>query len=115
MKLLSYVSELLMPFLILYVVGYGLASRRDIYGDFMEGAKDGLKTAAGICPTLIGLMTAVGILRVSGFLGLCGRIAGKTYRKDGDALGDPAAYSCADVFVQCSSKSSAGYFQRIWD
>ena len=94
MKLLSYVSELLMPFLILYVVGYGLASRRDIYGDFMEGAKDGLKTAAGICPTLIGLMTAVGILR---------------------ALGDPAAYSCADVFVQCSSKSSAGYFQRIWD
>ena len=51
MKLLSYVSELLMPFLILYVVGYGLASRRDIYGDFMEGAKDGLKTAAGICPT----------------------------------------------------------------
>ena len=68
MKLLSYVSELLMPFLILYVVGYGLASRRDIYGDFMEGAKDGLKTAAGICPTLIGLMTAVGILRASGFL-----------------------------------------------
>ena len=68
MKLLSYVSELLMPFLILYVVGYGLASRRDIYGDFMEGAKDGLKTAAGICPTMLFLISALGFLRASGVL-----------------------------------------------
>ena len=83
MKLLSYVSELLMPFLILYVVGYGLASRRDIYGDFMEGAKDGLKTAAGICPTLIGLMTAVGILRASGFLDFVGGLLGKLTERMG--------------------------------
>lgn len=74
MKFLSYVSELLIPFLILYVICYGLASRRDIYGDFLEGAKDGLKTALGICPTLIGLMTAVGILRASGFLDFVGKI-----------------------------------------
>lgn len=97
MKLLSYVSELLMPFLILYVVGYGLASRRDIYGDFMEGAKDGLKTAAGICPTLIGLMTAVGILRASGFLDFVGGLLGKLTERMGVPFGDPAAYSCADV------------------
>ena len=83
MKLLSYVSELLMPFLILYVVGYGLASRRDIYGDFMEGAKDGLKTATGICPTLIGLMTAVGILRASGFLDFVGGLLGKLTERMG--------------------------------
>ena len=43
----------------------------------MEGAKDGLKTAAGICPTLIGLMTAVGILRASGFLDFVGGLLGK--------------------------------------
>ena len=77
MKILTFLSNLMIPFLLFYVVGSGLLSRRDIYGDFLEGAKDGLKTAAGICPALIGLMTAVGILRASGFLGLFGNILGK--------------------------------------
>lgn len=77
MKILTFLSNLMIPFLLFYVVGCGLLSRRDIYGDFLEGAKDGLKTAAGICPALIGLMTAVGILRASGFLGLFGNILGK--------------------------------------
>ena len=32
--------------------------------DFIEGAKQGMKTVAEILPTLIGLMTAVGVLRL---------------------------------------------------
>lgn len=76
MKWFSYLSNLMIPFVLFYVVGYGLLARRDIYGDFLDGAKDGLKTAAGICPTLIGLMTAVGILRASGFLEFLGKILG---------------------------------------
>mgnify|MGYP000642294429 CR=1 FL=1 len=38
------------------------------YNDFVTGAFDGLKTVVKIMPTLIGLMTGVGILRASGFL-----------------------------------------------
>lgn len=76
MRWLSYVSNLMIPFLMLYVIGSGLMAGRDIYRDFLDGAKDGLKTVAGICPTLIGLMTAVGVLRASGFLDLVGEILG---------------------------------------
>lgn len=77
MKVLSYISDLMIPFLMLYIIGYGILNRRDIYNDFLEGAKDGLKTVAGICPALIGLMTAVGILRASGFFDLMGKILGR--------------------------------------
>ena len=77
MKCLSYVSDLMIPFLMLYVIGSGLMAQRDIYRDFLDGAKDGLKTVAGICPTLIGLMTAVGVLRASGLLDFVGDMMGK--------------------------------------
>lgn len=76
MKVLTYLSNLMIPLLLFYVVGYGLLSKRDIYGDFLDGAKSGLKTVAGLCPTLIGLMTAVGVLRASGFLDFLGEILG---------------------------------------
>lgn len=77
MEIISYLSNLIIPFLLFYVIGYGLMSKRDIYSDFLDGAKDGLKTVAGIVPALIGLMTAVGILRASGFLEFLGEILGK--------------------------------------
>lgn len=80
MKVISYLSNFMIPFLIFYIVGYGLLSKRDIYRDFLDGAGDGLKTVMNIVPTLIGLMTGVGILRASGFLeflsGLLGRVTG---------------------------------------
>lgn len=68
MKIITYLSNFMIPFLIAGIVGYGLLNRRNIYEDFLEGAKDGLKTVGGICTSLIGLMTAVGVLRASGFL-----------------------------------------------
>ncbi|MDO4307675.1 MAG: spore maturation protein [Eubacteriales bacterium] len=77
MEMITYLSNLIIPFLLFYVIGYGLLAKRDIYSDFLDGAKDGLKTVAGICPTLVGLMTAVGILRASGFLEFLGGILGK--------------------------------------
>ncbi|MCI6886022.1 MAG: spore maturation protein [Lachnospiraceae bacterium] len=50
------------------MIGFGLISGRPVFDDFLDGAKEGMKTVAGILPTLIGLMTAVGVLRTSGFL-----------------------------------------------
>ena len=63
MKLISYISGFMTPFLLFYVVGHGLLSKRDIYSDFLEGAKEGLKTVKGLVPVLVGLMTAVGVSR----------------------------------------------------
>ena len=41
MKFISYISGFMIPFLLFYVVGYGLLSKRDIYSDFLEGEKRG--------------------------------------------------------------------------
>lgn len=68
MGFLVYISDFIIPLLIFYVVGLGILSKKNIYDDFVKGAKDGFKTVIGIMPTLIGLMVAVGILRASGFL-----------------------------------------------
>ena len=77
MKFLSYISQFMIPFLLLYVIGYGILVKRDIYSDFLEGAKEGLKTVGGLVPVLVGLMTAVGVLRASGFLDFLGKLLGK--------------------------------------
>lgn len=66
--ILVWLSRYMIPFVICYIVGFGLLSRRPVFDDFLDGAKEGMKTVAGILPTLIGLMTAVGVLRSSGFL-----------------------------------------------
>ena len=59
----------MIPFVLLYVVGYAFLKKRDAYGDFVRGAGEGIHTAFAILPTLVGLMTAVGILRASDILG----------------------------------------------
>ena len=54
-----------------------MLQKRPVFDDFIEGALAGLKTVAGILPTLVGLMAAVGVLRTSGFLDfLSGVLAG---------------------------------------
>lgn len=68
MQFLVYISNFIIPLVIFYVIGFGLLMRKNVYDDFVRGAKDGLSTVVGILPTLIGLMVGVGILRASGFL-----------------------------------------------
>ncbi len=67
MRFLLFLSESMIPFIIFLIVAYGLLNRQNVYQDFLKGAKDGFFTVIDILPTLVGLMTAVGILRASGF------------------------------------------------
>ena len=62
MRILLFLSDLMIPLLFFYIIGFGLLMKKDIYNDFVTGAFDGLKTVVKIMPTLIGLMTGVGIL-----------------------------------------------------
>ena len=68
MRILLFLSDLMIPLLFFYIIGFGLLMKKDIYNDFVTGAFDGLKIVVKIMPTLIGLMASVGILRASGFL-----------------------------------------------
>ena len=48
MRILSALSDLMVPVLIFYVVGLGLLMKQDVFGDFLNGAKDGMRTVIGI-------------------------------------------------------------------
>ena len=50
MKLISYISVFMIPVLILYILGYGLIAKRNIYNDFLEGAEEGLLSLIYIYP-----------------------------------------------------------------
>lgn len=74
MGFILFLSEALVPLILFYIVGFGILSKRPVFDDFLNGALEGLKTVVGILPTLVGLMTAVGVLRASGFLDFVGEL-----------------------------------------
>ena len=74
MQFLLFLSEAMVPLMIFYIVGFGVLSGRPVLDDFIDGARDGMRTVAGIFPTLVGLMVSVGIIRASGFLDFLGEV-----------------------------------------
>lgn len=68
MNVISAISVLVIPVVILFVVADGLLHKVNVYEAFIEGALEGIKITAGIVPTLIGLFLAVRILSASGLL-----------------------------------------------
>lgn len=68
MKILTYISDMMIPFVVFYIVGMGILQKKNVYDDFIEGAKKGIKTVFNVMPTLVGLMVGVGVLSSSGFL-----------------------------------------------
>lgn len=110
MKFFSFLSDMMIPVFMFCIIVWGLAARRDIYNDFLDGAKDGLKTAAGICPALVGLMTGVGILRGSGFLNFVGDILGKLT----SGIGIPSEILPLTVVRLFSSSAALGLLLDIF-
>lgn len=72
-----YFSNLIIPMAVLYIAVQGLISGRPVFEDFIRGAKEGLKTVAGILPTLVGLLIGTGVLRASGFLDMLAGLLSK--------------------------------------
>lgn len=76
MQFISFLSAALIPLTITYIVFYGLACRKPVFELFVQGGKKGLHTVLEIAPTIVGLMTAIGVFRASGALELlCGLLS----------------------------------------
>lgn len=110
MKILLFLSDFMIPLIIFYIVGFGFLMKRNIYEDFVEGAASGLKTVAKITPTLIGLMTGVGILRASGFLDKLGDLLGKFLNR----LGFPPELVPLTIVKMFSSSAATGLLLDIY-
>ena len=68
MQVINFFSNLAMPMVIFFIILYGLTEKVKVFDNFLEGAKEGIKTTFSILPTLIGLFLAIGVLRSSGVL-----------------------------------------------
>ncbi|MDO4771201.1 nucleoside recognition domain-containing protein [Porphyromonas sp.] len=56
---------ILFGFICLFILS-GVLARRNVYEDFIDGAKDGFKTAVTIIPYLVAILVAIGVFRASG-------------------------------------------------
>ena len=107
---LAHISDILIPILFFFIVGYGYVSKVKVYESFLDGAKDGLKIVVDIVPTLIGLMMAVGMLRASGFFDLLGKVFGSITEK----VGLPAQLMPLLIVKLFSSSAATGLVLDIF-
>ncbi len=63
-------TDFILPVCLLIVCGYGLFKRVDIFSAFLEGAKENIKVAFDILPSLILLIALISMLKSSGALEL---------------------------------------------
>lgn len=68
MQIITFLSNIAMPLIILLIVVYGLLEKNKVFDTFLDGAKEGLEIVFSIFPTLIGLFVAIGALRSSGLI-----------------------------------------------
>ena len=66
--------NVVIPFIILFMLTYGYIKRVPVYDAFIEGAKEGMNITLRIFPYIMAMLLAVGMLRASGGLALIGLI-----------------------------------------
>ena len=66
--IIAYISEIIVPLVILIILLYGFFEKKYVFDLFVDGAKEGLNMAFKIFPTLVGLFLAIGALRSSGII-----------------------------------------------
>lgn len=110
MKVFMYVSDFIVPSIVLLVIAYGILEKVKVYDEFVQGAKKGFSTVFKIMPTLIGLMVAVGILRASGFLEFISNILGNITKM----IGFPSQLVPLTVVKMFSSSAATGLLLDLY-
>lgn len=62
----GFVANFLLFTVIISFLAAGVRRRLNLYDTFIEGAKEGFKTAVGIIPYLVAILVAIGMFRASG-------------------------------------------------
>ncbi len=71
---MEFLFTMVVPLTISGVALYGVGRRVDVYSALIHGAEEGRETLLRIVPALVGLLTAVSMLRASGALDLAARL-----------------------------------------
>ena len=68
MEFINYMSAIIIPLVIVLVIGYGIAEKKNVYDIFLRGAKNGIKIVIKLFPTLLAIFLAINMLRNSGVI-----------------------------------------------
>lgn len=53
MEIISYISTIMIPAIIVLIVAYGVSEKKPVFDLFIKGAKEGLKITIKLFPTLL--------------------------------------------------------------
>ena len=68
MKIISYISTISIPVIIISIILYGIKEKKNVYDLFIEGVKDGVKVVANLFPIFLAMFLAVGMIGKSGII-----------------------------------------------
>lgn len=63
-------TDYIIPLFIGLIIIYGCIKKVDIFDEFLSGARENLKTGVDILPSLIAMITAIGMFKASGAMEL---------------------------------------------
>ena len=125
MKVILFLSDICIPFLVCFILLYGWSRKLAVFHVFLDGAKKGMRIAADILPTLIGLLAAVRVLRDSGLLTLAAEIlapAAELVRIPAEVIpliliklfsGSAATGMLLDLFREYGPDSQVGFLAAV--
>ena len=70
MKIIEYISYLMIPLIILSVILFGERKKVSTYDYFIEGAKEGFSVISKIFPTMLAVVIAINLFKISGAMEL---------------------------------------------
>lgn len=79
MKLL-YISNIILPILVLIILIYGIRKKKSVYDLFIKGTKEGIEIGINIFPSLLAMILSVNILLSSGFIDLILNVLGPLFK-----------------------------------
>lgn len=67
-------TDIIIPIIFAAIIVYALSRKVNVWGEFIEGARDNFRVCVEIMPTLIAITVAIGMLRSSGAITLVGEL-----------------------------------------
>lgn len=109
MKIIYFISQLIIPVFILFVVLYGFYKKVRVYDSFVSGAKDGINIVIRIFPYILAIFVAVKSFQASGAFDFIKELFFGVFK----TLGIPIEVVSISVIKPLSGSASIGVFTDI--
>ncbi|MGN1315953.1 MAG: spore maturation protein [Acutalibacteraceae bacterium] len=103
------ITDFILPGLVVLIIVHGAFKGINVFDEFIQGAKSGLKTVFDIIPSLIALLLCVNMLRSSGGLDVvCSLLSPAS-----DFLGIPREITPLAILSPISGSGALGMYENI--